>query len=248
MTLTTDSPLVTGPTKSERLGTVLAIDVGVQEPALAVSRDNRMPRASLVVTTAARTLIRISKAGEKFETLAVVGSECDPTLHPDFREIATNLRDLRNKWFSKAKLCLATDEPHLERPEVRLALGVFDKVLVRFEWGTAKVFSAATGRKSTELADLQTSLGNLENLVVIAQFYRGDVDNSTDAEIKAWLKRLSELSPREIHLLNPDPKGPSKAPKKWRPVPKSRLQEITAELSKKAGVPVHTYTSGVLLG
>src|SRR5688572_3804314 len=115
----TDCPIFSGPLKTERLGATLGSDLGSQGMALAVSRESRMPRASVVVTTAARHIIRISKAGEKIETLAVYGSVSDPTLHPDFREITENLRDLRNKWFAKAKLCLILDEPRLEETPLR---------------------------------------------------------------------------------------------------------------------------------
>src|SRR5262249_32866891 len=85
------SPILKGPQKSERLGAVLGIDLGYSETALSVSRENRMPRASVVITTAARTIIRLSKGGEKIESIAAIGSEIDPTAHPDFREITGNL-------------------------------------------------------------------------------------------------------------------------------------------------------------
>ncbi len=235
-----DSPLLSGPAKSERLGIALGIGAGHPDLAFAVSRQVRMPRASVVVTTAARTIIRISKAGEKVESLVLHGSQSDPTLHPEFREIASNLRDLRHKWFNKAKLCLISDDPHFEQGDVRHALGVFDRVFVRMEWGTAKTFAAMTGRKSTDLAQLTTILNHLESVVVQARFVRGDQDNSTEGEVKAWVKRLADLKPREVHLLTTDTKGLSK---KLRPAPKSRLSEIAAEVTEKTGIPVSIFAS-----
>ena len=235
-----DSPLLSGPAKSERLGMALAIDLGSQDLALAVSRQNRMPRASVVVTSAARTIIRLSKAGEKVESIVGHGSATDPTMHPEFREIATNLRDLRNKWFAKAKLCIISDDPHFESPEVRHSIGVFDKVFIRMEWGTAKTFAAMTGRKSTDLANLTANLGHLESIIVQARFVRGDADNSTEGEVKAWIKRLADLKPREVHIQTPDAKSLGK---KARPAPKSRISEIAAEVTEKTGIPVTVLSS-----
>jgi hypothetical protein len=235
-----DSPLLSGPAKSERLGIALAIDLGSQDLALAVSRQNRMPRASVVVTSAARTIIRLSKAGEKVESIVVHGSTTDPTLHPEFREIATNLRDLRNKWFAKAKLCIVSEDPHFESPEVRHSIAVFDKIFLRMEWGTAKTFAAMTGRKSTDLANLTANLGHLENIIVQARFVRGDADNTTEGEVKAWVKRLVDLKPREVHIQSPDAKSLGK---KVRPAPKSRLAEIAAEVTEKSGIPVTVLAS-----
>jgi len=240
----TDCPLFSGPLKSERLGATLGIDLGSQDMALAVSRDNRMPRASVVVTTAARHIIRISKAGEKIETIAVYGSKADPTLHPDFREITENLRDLRNKWFAKAKLCLILDEPRLEESTLRHILGIYDRVYLRMEWGTAKNFAAMTGRKSSEFATYLDNLGHVEHLIVQARFLRGDVDNSTEAEVKAWIKKIGELKPREVAILNGDGKLGGK---KTKSAPKTRLSEIAAEVTEKTGIPASVIQGDSLL-
>jgi hypothetical protein len=239
---TADCPIVSGPQKTDRLGMAVAIDLGSQDMALAVSRDNRMPRASVVITTAARNLIRLSKAGEKVESIAVYGSEMDPTLHPEFKEITGNLRDLRNKWYAKAKLWLVSEDPHLDDPNVRHALTIYDRFAVRMEWGTAKTFTAMTGRKSGELAQLVANLSTLEDLIVQARIVRGDTDNSTDAEVKAWLKRLGELKPREVHIQNSEPKaGSPRAIRKLKPIAKSRVAEIAAEVTKKIGIPAAVY-------
>lgn len=248
MSLATDLPIIIGPLKSERLGLVLGVDLGLQDAALAVSREVRMPRASVVVTTAARNLIRLSKAAEKFETLAVFGSECDPTLHPDFRDITTNLRDLRNKWYPKAKLCLICDDPHLENPAVRVSLGIYDRVIARLEWGTTKCFTTATGRKGTDLGDIQAALTNLPQLVIQARFQKGDADNTAEAEVKAWVKRVGEMRPREVHLLNSEARVTARSPKRGKLVPKSRLTEIAADVTKKTGVPVQVFAPESALG
>jgi hypothetical protein len=240
------SPILRGPLKSERLGAALGIDFGYSESALSVSRENRMPRASVVITTAARTIIRLSKGGEKIESIAAVGSEMDPTMHPDFREITANLRDLRNKWFPKAKLWLQADDPHFDKPNVRHNLSVFDRVLVRFEWGTVKTFSAMTGKKSADITSLQTNLTHLESLVVQARFGKGEsVDNANEAEVKAWIKRMGEIRPREIHILAADAKLTHK---KLKPASKSRLAEISAEVIEKTGIPAVFCGSESVLG
>jgi hypothetical protein len=240
------SPVIKGPLKTDRLGATLGIDFGYVESALSVSRDNRMPRASIVITTAARGIIRLSKGGEKVESIAAIGSESDPTLHPDFKEITGNLRDLRNKWFPKAKLWLQSDDAHLEAPTVRHQLGVFDRVLVRFEWGTVKAFSSMTGRKSAELATLQAGLTHLESLVVQARFGKSETgDNANEAEVKAWVKRITEVRPREIHVLASDAKL---VQKKFKLASKARIAEIVAEVSEKTGIQATLVSSESILG
>jgi len=240
----TDCPIFSGPRKASRLGSILGIDLGSQDMALAVSRENRMPRASVVVTTAARHMIRISKAGEKIEAIAVYGSAADPTQHPAFREIAENMRDLRNKWFSKAKLVLALDNPYLEEPALRRVLGLFDRVYLRMEWGSAKTFTALTGRKSAEYTTLMAGLTTAENLILQTRFLKGDgIDNTSDAEIKAWMKKVGELKPREVHLLRSE-KGLGK---KVKSVTKAKLTEIAEEVTTKVGVTAVVYEADSIL-
>ena len=239
------SPLILGPKKADRLGVIFGVDLGSAEVVLSVSRETRMPRASVLVTTAARHIIRVSKLGEKIETLLVYGSNIDATLHPDFREITGNLRDLRNKWFAKAKLWLVSDDPHIERPEVRHSLNIYDRVVVRLETGTQKSYSALTGRKPAEYATLLGQLAGIDRLVVQARFYKGDVDTCTDAEVKAWVKKLGELKPREVYLMNPEAKPENK---KLKPAPKARVQEIVEELAEKTGIQATILPFGSVLG
>lgn len=240
----TDCPIFSGPRKSERLGSALGVDLGSHDMTLAVSRDNRMPRASVVVTTAARHMIRISKGGEKIEAIAVYGSIVDPTRHPDFREIAENLRELRNKWFSKAKLCLELDNPSFDAATLKRIFGLFDRVYLRMEWGSAKTFAAMTGRKSTEFASVFESVDQVENLILQARFLKGEgIDNSTDAEVKAWTKKVAEIKPREVHLLRSE-KGLGK---KAKSVTKARLTEIAKEVTEKLGIPASVHESSSIL-
>jgi len=164
-------------------------------------------------------------------------------MHPEFKEVTQNLRDLRAKWYSKGTLVLATDMPRVDDSDVRHAMGIYDRVVVRFEWGTAKTYAALTGRKSTDYNNLCAHLGHFENLVIQARFVRGEADNSTDAEVKAWLKKVSELKPRAVHILTGDAKS-----KKVKVAPKSRITEIAAEVTSKAGVPVEIFVGDSLLG
>lgn len=235
--------MAAGPIRSERLGNALGIDLGSQDLTLAVSRDNRMPRAAVVVTTAARQLIRLNKAGEKLDTIVVFGSEVDPTLHPRFKEITENLRDLRNKWFQRAKLVLHAPSPHVDTLEAQLSLGIYDRVVLRIEGGTAKSFAALSGRKSTDLGEIVRAIAHLENVVIESRFFRGSVDTTTDTELRGWIRKLGEIGPCEVHVLESDKKA---AKAKLRPAPKSVIQKVVEEVTEKLGVPAHVHEDEVL--
>lgn len=240
MTPTASSTIIHGPTKTRRFGIALVFDVTAPQTNLVVERGSVLPRASVIVTSAARRIIELSKAGEKVESILVVGSEENPAEHPDIREITENLRALRDKWFPRAKLILDSPTPAVSSAVAELHM--FDSVLQTFEWGSTKTFTALTGMKGPELTALTKQLGAYENLVMQTRFTRGDVDNSTDAEFKGWLKRVLEISPRSIELITG-----SKA-EGFKAVTKTRQQQILDETTEKTGVSVTLTEYESLLG
>ena len=235
MTALDPKALLSGPSPTEPWGRTLRLDLGALDATLAISRDNRLPRASVVVTLAAQELMRLSKAGEKVQTILVVGSEVDPTRHPGFREISENLRALRTKWFPRAKLTLISNDPDLSDAEVRIAIGSYDRPVIRMEYGTVKTFQKLTGHKTTELSAMVKQLSTVERLTVRAQFVRGDVDNSTDNEVRGWIKRLQDLEPQEVLISTPPPRKRKGLP---QGIPATRLQEIVERVSEEVGATV----------
>ena len=232
---TVSRPLLHGPLKSSVLGNAFLVDLTAPQSNLVVERGSQLPRASLVVTSAARKLIELSKAGEKLESIALVGSDQDPTVHPNLREVTENLRALRDKWFPRAKLCLFTGSFDLAAYDLRQNLSMFDKLFQTFEWGTAKTFSALTGEKGPALATLVKHLRGFDHLAIQARFCQGSVDNSTASEIKSWIKKLAEVRPQEVHIL---PGVPPRSRKKVKPVTKARQKQIADELAEATGLPV----------
>ena len=249
-------PVKFGSSKKERLGTSLIIDpvpgsadapgsepprdlaaLDRPNPVWAVYTGHRPPSAGVIVTSAARRIIELSKGGEKIDNLVVMGAG-DPTTHAEFKAIVENLRELRDKWFSKAKLTLFTSPLHLSDPEVRHAVALFDQPIVRFEWGTAKTFASMTGVPSTRLKEVLEHLSSLDRFIVQATFRKGTADNSAANEVKGWLKRVEELRPLEVQLSTVEA---TKKRGASRPVPESFLEGLAEQVRDKTGVPAQVF-------
>ena len=222
-------PIVHGPRRTHRLGNVMVVDLTAPQQNLVVQRGSVLPRASLIVTTAARLVMEHSKAGEKVEHVVVLGSTEDPLDHPDFREITENLKALRDKWYPRAKLCIFTNCRDLQSGQLRQTLSLYDKFFLDFEWGTAKTFSSVTGEKSTLLAELTKHLSTFNHLIVQAHFFRGDADNSSEAEVKNWIKKLHEVRPQEVHIFTEPRKIPGKATKAITKTRQKQILDAVAE-------------------
>lgn len=228
--------IVLGPLDYPRLGRAVVV-----RPTVETLRANRFPTQALVVTAAARKLIELVRASDKIQAMVVEGLSDSPTKHPEFHQICENLRQLLNKHFSKALLCLVMDAAPLDTPSLRHALTFFDRTILKLDAGTQKTWAALTGANPRQFKGVLESLGRLGNDRVIVQtrFIRGAVDNSNETEVKAWIRHLSEIRPVGVHITTPaKAKG-----KKEIPVTKSRMSQIAELVTTKTGIPVEVLAS-----
>jgi wyosine [tRNA(Phe)-imidazoG37] synthetase (radical SAM superfamily) len=221
--------VVRGPEEAAGFGRSLLL-----EPVQPTTRPDRYPTQAVIITNAARKLIDLSKAGERLDSIVVQG-DLDPTLHPEFGEISGNLRELCRKWFSKSQLVLYAQAARLSDPLVRHALLAYHTVVLRLDTATQKTFKALTGREGNDLKALVEHMEHLDhrNLVVRANFVRGTVDNSTDAEVKTWIKTLTGVKPALVQL-----ETPARQVEGVKPVTKTRLGEIAEQVAQKLGCQV----------
>jgi len=223
--------IVLGPLDHPRLGRSIVV-----RPTVQTLRANRYPSQAIVVTAVARKLIELVRASEKIHALVVEGENEGPTKHPEFHQICENLRQLLDKHFPKAVLCLLADATPLDSPNLRHALTFFDQTILRLDAGTQKTWAALTGANPKNFKGVVESLGRLgtERLIVETRFVRGEVDNSNETEVKAWIRQLTEIRPAGVHITTPaKAKG-----KKEIPITKSRMTEIAELVTAKTGIPV----------
>lgn len=226
--------IVQGPLDYPRLGRCIVV-----RPTVETLRVGRFPTQALVVTAAARKLIELVRAGDKIQAMVVEGGNEGPTKHPEFHQICENLRQLLDKHFSKALLCLVTDATPLDSPNLRHALTFFDQTILRLDAGTQKTWAALTGSNPKQFKGVLESLGRIgaDRVIVQTRFVRGEVDNSNENEVKAWIRHLTEIRPTGVHITTPaKAKG-----KKEIPVTKSRMSQIAELVTSKTGIPVEVH-------
>lgn len=223
--------VVQGPLTSERHGRHVLI-----EPTCETNRPDVYPTQAVVVTTAARRIIELSKASEKIADVVVSG-DTDPMLHEDFREIAENLKELCKKWYPKVGMTLETKALALHNADLRHCLTLFGRPIVRFEYGTQKTFAAITGQKPAMLKEVAENLGRveLERWIMEVRLVRGAADNSTESELRAIAKYATEFKPGSMLVSTPAKADPQT---KLKPVSKTALDKAVATLADKTGLEV----------
>ncbi len=239
----TKTTFLYGPSVTKRFKRTLVLDLTASQEHLVVERGSSLARGSVIVTTCAREMIASSKAGDKLDHIIVTGSSEDPTQHPDLREVTENLRTLRDKWFSRAKLCISTSSTDFENEDLRACLAMYDRFFLKYQWGTAKTFAKMTGDKSTNLATLTKRLPSFDHLVVEASFIAGNTYNGSDSEVSNWIKKLQEIGPQEVHILS----GTDGQPKATKAVTPKRRQKIAEEVTEKTGLTVVLHDEETLI-
>ena len=234
-----DAETILGPLEDPRYGTILEI-----RPTADTGRAGRYPSQAVVVTNAARRMIELSKGGQKIASIVVRQEDDDPTLHPEFREISENLRELTNKWYPRAKMVLECGPGNFRTPDERHVVVSYDRPRIRFAAGTQKSFAATSGLPGGELKRVVSDLAHIEheNFVLEAEFLRGDIDNSTDSELRAFIGHLKSIRPTTVEVSTIE-KAETRGKAKVKPVTKTRLNEIVEQLAEKTGLTIETADS-----
>ncbi|MEZ5977725.1 MAG: hypothetical protein R3F34_05855 [Planctomycetota bacterium] len=225
--------MVQGPLNHPEFESTVLVD-----PVVDAGRPGRFPSQAVIITTAARKIIELSKAGEKLKSVVVASqNERDPMSHPEFRAISENLRELVDKWFPKARLTLVSPGLALDDPETRHALVVYHRPILHFEAGTQKTFAALTGQEPKRYKDVVENLRKLEldRWILRARFVSGAADNSTDSELRGWLGHLENFNPGQIQITTP---AKPITEKKLKPVSKTRIATIAEKTAAKTGKDV----------
>lgn len=230
------SKILNGPRETRRFGRTLIVDLAAPQLGLVVERGSSLPRASVVVTTCAREIIALSKEGVKVDAIVVIGSETDPAEHPDLREITENLRALRDKWFSRAKLLVFSKTRDLSSYDVRATLAMYNAVHLEFDWGTAKNWTSATGEKGPAFAQFVDDCHHFDHLILELSLFRAPVDNTTANEVTALGKKIAEIKPQEVNVMHA--LGSVAHKKGAKAATKSQRDKIVEKLADATGLSV----------
>ena len=165
----------------------------------------------------------------------------EPTLHPDFASIIDDVVDLRNRYCPKARIAVLSNATRIDAPGVFNALLKVDDNILKLDSGlenTIKLIDRPNAEFNlTKLTDqLQRFHGQLiiQTMFVQGSFNGTPINNTTDADVEAWLQLLIKIQPRQVMIYTIERDTPSDTLKK---VSVNVLHEI-AEKVKILGIPV----------
>jgi wyosine [tRNA(Phe)-imidazoG37] synthetase (radical SAM superfamily) len=248
--------IIFGPVTSRRLGSSLGInllptghkycnfDCLYCECGLTSSKfgkfSKELPSREKVASELDKTLASFRENRQKIDTITFAGNG-EPTLHPSFPGIIDDTIRIGEKYFPDAKIAVLSNATLISREEILHALQKVDFNILKLDSAfedTIRKINCPLGNFS--LDELISNLKKVRsNLTIQTLFVRGSYkgyafDNTSPAEVDAWLRLIGELNPELVMVYTIARDTPIDTIQKISP---EKLNEIAAKV-RKAGISV----------
>jgi wyosine [tRNA(Phe)-imidazoG37] synthetase (radical SAM superfamily) len=168
----------------------------------------------------------------------------EPTVHPEFAEIVQDTLDLRDKYSPGSKVTVLSNSSMIGVPAVFTALMKLDQNILKLDAGDERMFNLINN--PVEPVQFDGLIENLKkfngDLMIQSMFLRGSfkgqtVDNTTGAEVDAWIGHLQKINPKMVMIYPIARATPVHNLEKITP---AELEKIASKASRK-GINVQVY-------
>ncbi|MBU0509098.1 radical SAM protein [bacterium] len=163
----------------------------------------------------------------------------EPTMYPDFAPLVREIKRLRDELRPEAKIALLSNSAGAIWDDIQEVIPLIDLPIMKLDAGTPETFKAINRpTRGIELDDIMFSLSLLKDIRIQTVLVDGNPSNSSPSDLRAWMGRIAQLRPVEVHLYSIDRPVPNQS---ISLVPPDRLQEIAAQTTRDTGVKVKAF-------
>lgn len=209
------------------------------------SEDLDFPKREDVRMALEERLVSMQRKKSLLDTITFAGNG-EPTLHPGFPGIIDDTVSLRNKHYPQAHIAVLSNSSLIGNKAIADALMKVEQNILKLDAGTETTFQKINNPR-TDIS-LQEVIENLKpfkgRMIIQSLFVRGshkgvEFDNTTEAEISAWLKHIEMLQPTLVMIYSiaratPPPAGNVKK------VSRETLQRIAQQV-EDLGIATKVY-------
>ncbi len=236
--------IVYGPVHSRRMGTSLGINLLPYDGKLCsfdclycecgfnenFRTKTKLPSRENVKAALEDKFQKLKNEGKKLDVITFAGNG-EPTLHPEFAEIIEDTIQLRNHYYSEAKISVLSNGILVSKVKVFEALQKVDNPILKLDSAddeTVRLIDRPNSPDYSVARQVELYKKFKGNFVLQTMFLRGEfegkeIDNSKKEDVLAWLELVKEMNPREVMIYTIDRETPAKGLKK---VSLHTLQEI----------------------
>lgn len=130
----------------------------------------------------------------------------EPTLHPDFAGIISDTIDLRNHYAPSVKIAVLSNATRIHINDVFLALSRVDENILKLDSANPQTIALLNCPQGDfNLDHIILHLKRFNNLIIQTLFIKGQYhgkifDNSSENELKAWLKLIISINPQKVMI------------------------------------------------
>jgi|YNPMSStandDraft_2_1061718.scaffolds.fasta_scaffold20588_2 wyosine [tRNA(Phe)-imidazoG37] synthetase (radical SAM superfamily) len=245
--------IIYGPVKSRRFGYSLGINLLPTKSKICSfnciycecgwnpnKTEENFTHSSDIFNQLEETLISIKKNNIPLDVLTYAGNG-EPTLHPDFFNIAYNVFQLRNKYANGKKIVLLTNGTTIGKTTIQDSINYIDLPVFKIDSANPDTIKKINNPASYFLFDsyIKNLLNIKKPIAIQTMLLKGivnnePVDNTTNEEIQLLIEIYKKIKPIFVMLYSLDRKPPLSTLQK---IETSQI-EIIANLIKKAGITV----------
>jgi wyosine [tRNA(Phe)-imidazoG37] synthetase (radical SAM superfamily) len=245
--------LIYGPVQSLRYGSTLGINLLGSEKVCSYNciychlgpttmtmnkmrKDHEFPTLAQI-TTAFRKYIQKSVRSD----VVVISGNGEPTLHPQFDEVAQLLVELRDAHIPGTKIVILSNGANLETKRVISGMNLLDERVIKIDAGNDHIMqmvNAPLVRMNME--KFLVGIRKLKNCVGQSLFVDGPHKNYLPEMIDDWTEVLGMIKPESVQICTVT--RPSFNPE-VRAVDDDTLYGISYKLKKRTGLEGHVFVN-----
>ncbi len=245
------SETIFGPVRSRRLGNSLGINLLPNNHKVCTfdciycecgwspvedQLKDQLPTRAQVADLLETRLIQMNAQKNIPDSITFAGNG-EPTVHPEFPGIVHDTLKLRDRYFPEAEVTVLSNSSLIHKQEIFNALNRLDNNILKLDAGLEATFQLINRPRSKELT-LDRIVQNLHKFgkkaIIQTLFLRGEidgkvVDNTTTAEVHAWLNHIRYIRPRYVMLYPIDRQTPAPG---LQVVSRAELMQIAEKLKE----------------
>ena len=222
--------IIFGPVKSRRLGISLGVNLMPTDSKVCSfdciycecgwtpkKREKKaiLPSREIVRQKMEEKLMEMVESNELPDVITFAGNG-EPTLHPEFEGIIDDTIELRNRLAPKARIAVLSNATMLHKVSVVRALLKVEDNIQKLDSGFEETIRKIDCPASNY--SLKAVVENLKlfdgKVIIQTLFLRGNfkgeiIDNTTEDEISAWLKLVTEIKPSQVMIYTIDRDTPA---------------------------------------
>lgn len=214
-------------------------DLGTTQVRINEIKKMTLPQAAEVVAAVTTQLNELEPSQRDLYQVVVSGLG-EPTLHPQFAEIASALAQLKEQHFPSIQLTLLTNGAHFALRKNIDAANLFNRVFIKVDAGSDKVFKLINAPLvRANLSRIISGAHEINKPLVQSLFVQGTIDNTKNEIIEDWIETVGMIRPEsvDIYTLSQVPPLPG-----LKPVDEDTLYVIASKLKRRTSIESTIFT------